>query len=207
MKLTGKNKDARIGIVGAGGAGYGIAKLLVADCFSNLVVFDSLGAIHEGREGLNEHKKHVAQITNKEGFSGSLSSFAGADIIISAATPAALPIETIEKMNKPNIVFALANPVSEISLEQAHELKIDVFGSGRSDYPNQINNSLCFPGFLRALLDLRVTKITDEMKIAAAKGIAASLDESGISKEKIVPDPFETSLVENIRKNVAKHII
>lgn len=204
MKVAGKEKDAKIAMVGAGGAGYGIAKLLKAAGFSDVTVFDSKGAIHMGREGMNEHKKHIAEITNTSGFTGSINEFANSDIIIAASQPGALPLETIQKMNKPNIVFALANPVSEISLEQARELKIDVFGTGRSDYPNQINNSLCFPGFLRALLDLRVTKITEEMKIAAAEGIAASLPESELSKEKIVPDPFNKEVVDNIRKAVER---
>jgi len=206
MKLIGKTKDAKIGIVGAGGAGYGIAKLLVADGFTNIVVFDSKGAIHGKRENLSYHKQHISKITNKDCYCGTLEEFHGADIIISAASPGALPVETIKGMNKPNIVFALSNPVSEISLEQARELKIDVFGTGRSDYPNQINNSLCFPGFLRALLDLRVRKITDEMKIAAARGIAESMPQEEISAEKIVPYAFEKSLVENIKRNVASII-
>jgi malate dehydrogenase (oxaloacetate-decarboxylating) len=206
MKLTGRSKDAKVGIVGAGAAGFGIAKLLVADEFSNIVVFDSSGAIYKEREGLNNEKREISLITNKEGFRGKLKKFEGAEIIIAATKPGALPIETIQKMKKPNIVFALSNPTSEISLDQAKELQIDVFGSGRSDYPNQINNSLCFPGFLRALLDLRITKITDEMKIAAARGIANCLDESELSKEKIVPDAFEQSLVKNIREEIEKAI-
>ena len=208
MKLTGKGKDALVGIVGAGGAGYGIAKLLHAYGFTNIVVFDSKGAIHNEREDVarSEHKKHIAGITNRQGYVGTLSGFRKADIIIAATKPGALPLETIQNMNKPNIVFALANPVSEISLEQARELQIDIFGSGRSDYPNQINNSLCFPGFLRALLGLRITRITDQMKIAAAFGIAESIPESEISKEKIVPDAFNEKIKENIMREVKKAV-
>ena len=226
MKLTKKTKSAKIGIVGAGGAGYWIAKLLHAYGFENIVVFDSKGAIYKGRSDIqvtgdpvttvlemefpvhqaSVHKTDIANITNTFGFDGHITEFEGADIIIAASKPGTLPLQTIKKMKKPNIVFALANPVSEISLEQAKELKIDVFGTGRSDYPNQINNSLCFPGFLRALLDLRVTKITNEMKIAAAEGIAASLSASELSRNKIVPSPFEKSLAGNIRKMVEETI-
>ena len=206
MKLTKKTKSARIGIVGAGGAGYGITKLLCAYGFGNIVVFDSKGAIRMGSGGMDSHKEHIAKITNPDGFSGSLKDFAGADIIIAASQPGALPVETIKKMKKPNIVFALANPVPEISLEQARELNIDVFGTGRSDYPNQINNSLCFPGFLRALLDLRVTRITDNMKIAAAQGIAEAVSEIELKSGKIVPDPFDKSVPLNIRERVGKAI-
>lgn len=202
MKLTKITKDAKVALVGAGAAGYGIAQLLHAYGMKNLTVFDSKGALHKQRENIPEYKRRMVEITNPENFTGTLSEFKGADIIVSAASPGSLPLETIKSMNKPNIVFALANPISEISLEQAKELNIDIFGTGRSDYPNQINNSLCFPGFLRALLDLKVTKITHKMKIAAAEGIAASLPESELSRERIVPDPFEKSLAENIKQKV-----
>ncbi|MBU0590782.1 NADP-dependent malic enzyme [Candidatus Micrarchaeota archaeon] len=205
MKLTKKTKieSVQVGIIGSGAAGYGIARLLHAYGFRNVVVFDSKGALHNGRTDLVDYKKDLVIFTNPSDFKGKISEFKDAEIIISAASPGALPIETIRAMKKPNIVFALANPVSEISLEQAKELGIDIFGTGRSDCPNQINNSLCFPGFLRALLDLRITKITDKMKIAAAKGIAASLPESQLSKDRIVPDPFEPSLAENIKKAIS----
>ena len=203
MKLTGKDKDSKVCIVGAGGAGYGITQILHAYGFRDVTVFDSKGAIHKQRE-LPAYKKRIAELSNPDGFTGNLSDFKGADIIISAAAPGALPLETVKAMAKPSIVFALANPISEISLEDSKRLGIDVFGTGRSDYPNQVNNSLCFPGFLRALLDLRVTRITNRMKIAAAEGIAASLPENELSKEKIVPDPFEPSLVENIKRHVEK---
>jgi malate dehydrogenase (oxaloacetate-decarboxylating) len=206
MKVTKKTKNAKIGIVGAGAAGYGILQLLYAYGFRDLTVFDSKGAIHKKRSDLSEYKKCMAELSNPNQFTGALAEFKNADILISASSPGALPLQTIKLMNKPNIVFTLANPVSEISLEQAKELNIDVFGTGRSDYPNQINNSLCFPGFLRTLLDLRVTKITNEMKIAAAEGIAACVPSSELSKNKIVPSPFEPSLAKNIRTRVEQAI-
>jgi malate dehydrogenase (oxaloacetate-decarboxylating) len=201
LKVAGKGTEIKIGIVGAGSAGYAIAKLLKAAGFNDLVVFDSRGAIHPTREGLNEQKKLLAGL-NSSGYNGTINDFKGADVIISAAKPGSLPTETIMNMNKPNIVFALSNPISEISLEQAKELEISVFGTGRSDYPNQINNSLCFPGFLRALLDLRVTKITDEMKIAAAKAIAETVKNP--ARDSIVPDTFNKEVSENIFKEVEK---
>jgi malate dehydrogenase (oxaloacetate-decarboxylating) len=201
LKVAGKDNSLKIGIVGAGSAGYAIAKLLKAAGFDNLVVFDSRGAIHSGRENLNGQKRLLSEF-NKTGFTGTISEFKGADVIISAARPGSLPHETIRNMAKPRIVFALSNPVSEISLEEAKELKIDIFGSGRSDYPNQVNNSLCFPGFLRALLDLRVKKITDRMKIAAAKAIAETVENP--TKDKIVPDTFDKKVAENIFKEVER---
>jgi len=206
MKITKKTKDAKIGIIGAGGAGYGMAKLLNAARLTNIVVFDSRGAIYKGRKDLNEHKQHIAEITNKGSFAGAIDDFSGADIIIAASAPGALPLETIKKMKKPNIVFALANPIPEISLEQSKSLGIDVFGTGRSDYPNQINNSLCFPGFLRALLDFRVRKITDKMKIAAAEGIAAAVAEAELRRGVIVPDAFDKRVVANIKKALENSI-
>ncbi|HID72488.1 TPA: NAD-dependent malic enzyme, partial [Candidatus Micrarchaeota archaeon] len=206
LKIAGKGTEARTLIVGAGSAGYGIAKLLHAAGFRNLIVFDSRGAIHKGREGLSGQKEELASFTNPEGYSGKLADFKGADVIISAASPGSLPLETVKAMSKPSIVFALANPISEISLEQAKELQIDVFGTGRSDYPNQINNSLCFPGFLRALLDFRVRRITDAMKIAAAKGIAETVTAQDLEEGRIVPDTFDRRVSDNIKKKVSDSI-
>ncbi|MFH0884675.1 MAG: NADP-dependent malic enzyme [Candidatus Micrarchaeota archaeon] len=202
LKVIGKTPaGVKVGVVGAGSAGYAISKLLYAAGFSDIMVFDSKGAISNSRSDIDEHKRVLAGF-NRSGFSGPLSGFKGADIIISASLPGALPHETIRAMNKPNIVFALSNPTPEISLDEAKSLNIDIFGTGRSDYPNQINNSLCFPGFLRALLDLRVRKITDAMKIAAAKGIAGTVKKP--TKDKIVPDVFDKKVVKSIREEVEK---
>ena len=208
LKVIGKNdtrslESLRIGIVGAGSAGCAIAKLLNAAGFKNLVVFDSQGAISQARSGMEDYKLELASF-NTSNFTGTIDKFFEADVIISAARPGAIPIGTIKAMKKPNIVFALANPIPEISLEEANALGIDIFGTGRSDYPNQINNSLCFPGFLRALLDLRVKKITVEMKIAAAKAIAESVKNP--TKDKIVPDVFDKKVVKNIGKRVKEAI-
>jgi malate dehydrogenase (oxaloacetate-decarboxylating) len=207
MRVLRKDNPAhiKIGIVGAGSAGYAIAKLLHAAGFSDLVVFDSKGAIcaKRGAEVMDGYKSELVKF-NSSGYCGSISSFSNADIIVSAASRGALPHETIKAMRKPNVVFALSNPIPEISPEEAKELGVDIFGSGRSDYPNQINNSICFPGFLRALLDLRVRKITNEMKIAAAHGIAETLEHP--TRTKIVPDAFDKNLVKNIRKKVEEAV-
>jgi malate dehydrogenase (oxaloacetate-decarboxylating) len=203
LKVTGKNQNIKIGIVGAGSAGYAIAKLLNAAGFKDLVVFDKEGAIYKGRPNLEEYKNVLAGF-NSSGFKGKLAEFRGADAIIAAASPGAVPLETIKAMKKPNIVFSMSNPVPEISYQQSKELGIDIFGTGRSDYPNQINNSVCFPGFLRALLDLRVKKITNEMKIAAAKGIAETVQNP--TREKIVPDVFDKSVVKNILRKVKEAV-
>ncbi len=204
MKALGKEdaSSMKIGIVGAGSAGYAIAKLLNAAGFTDLVVFDSKGAISKSRN-IEGYKAELAEF-NTSNYSGSILEFAGADAIISAASKGALPHETIKSMNKPNIVFSLCNPAPEISLEESKELGIDIFGSGRSDYPNQINNSICFPGFLRALLDLRVRKITQKMKIAAARGIADTLENP--THRRIVPDTFDRNVVQNIKKRVEEAV-
>ncbi|MBI5228153.1 NADP-dependent malic enzyme [Candidatus Micrarchaeota archaeon] len=207
LKVTGKGKNnfenVKIGIVGAGSAGFAIAKLLSAAGFSDLIVFDSKGAICLARANEfnepNEYKLVLAKL-NKSNFVGTIDQFVGADVIVAASKPGSVPDGTIRSMKKPNIVFALSNPISEISLEKAHALQIDLFGTGRSDYPNQINNSVCFPGFLRALLDLRVKKITIQMKLAAAKAIAESVKKP--SKDKIIPDAFDKKVVKNIFKRV-----
>jgi malate dehydrogenase (oxaloacetate-decarboxylating) len=152
---------------------------------------------------MEEYKKILASF-NSSGFSGTLAAFRDADVLISAASPGAIPRETIRAMRKSNIVFAMANPIPELSLGEARELGIDVFGTGRSDYPNQINNSVCFPGFLRALLDLRVKRITDRMKIAAAKGIAESLKNP--ARDRIVPDAFDKKVLRNIVRRVSEAV-
>ena len=200
LQVTGKRMDSvKVGVIGAGSAGNAIAKLLNAAGFKDMTVFDSKGAISLSRSDLDEHKQVLASF-NSSNYSGPIEDFSGADIIVSAARPGAIPHQTIRAMNKPNIVFALANPIPELSLEQAQELGIDIFGTGRSDYPNQVNNSLCFPGFLRALLDLRVKRITPAMKIAAAKGIARTLKKP--TKDRVVPDVFDKALIGNIMDSV-----
>lgn len=203
LKVLRKGMGVRIGVIGAGSAGYAIAKLLSAAGFSDLVVFDSKGAISLAREGLDDYKSQLASL-NQSNFRGLISEFKDADVIISAASPGSIPTPTIMNMRKPNIVFALANPIPEISIEQAASFGINIFGTGRSDYPNQINNSLCFPGFLRALLDLRVKKITDKMKISAAKGIAKAVSKPTPSR--IVPDAFDKRVVRNILAEVKRSL-
>ncbi len=204
LKLIGKNeKQVKVGVVGAGSAGFAIAKLLEGAGFSNIVVFDSKGAISNNRTEIEEYKKELAAL-NKSNFSGKISEFLGADIIVSASAPGSLPKETVRAMHKNNVVFALTNPKSEFTLEEAKELGIFIFGTGRSDYPNQVNNSLCFPGFLRALLELRVRKITQKMKIAAARAIADCVENP--TREKIVPEVFDKRIVGRIIEYVSKEV-
>jgi malate dehydrogenase (oxaloacetate-decarboxylating) len=199
-------KNAKIVVVGSGSAGYGITRLLCAAGAGDVICFDSAGAIGVHRSNLPKHKLELAESTNRMGYEGPLSLFKGADAIISAASPGALPHETVKNMAGPKIVFSLANPVPELSLKEAKALGVEIYGSGRSDCPNQINNSLCFPGFLRALLDLRVRRINDQMKIAAARAIADCVSENELAKGKIVPDIFDKRVVPRLKEYIKKSL-
>lgn len=206
LKITKKKKsEVRVVVNGVGSAGYAITKLLLAYGITNIVVFDREGALSRSRT-LEIHKQEIAILTNPEKYVGQLKDFKGADVVISAAAPGSLPHETIRAMREPKIVFALANPVSEITREEAKELNVAVFGTGRSDYPNQLNNSVCFPGFLRALLDLRIRKITDAMKIAASEAIASVVTPAELKKGKIIPETFNKNVVPAIKRYIVELI-
>ena len=155
--------------------------------YENLVVFDREGAIEKSRPNLEPYKIKLAELTNKEGYKGKLEDYKGADVMICASSPKSVPHITINNMRGPKILFSLANPVPEISLDEAKILSVEIYGSGRADVPNQINNSVCFPGFLRALLDFRIKKIAPEMKIAAAQAIADVVSEEELKTGKNNP--------------------
>ncbi len=204
MKITGRNDKAAVKIVvnGAGAAGVAIAKLLSAYGFSNLNVCDSKGALCDDREDLEEYKKNV--LANIPGavcgpMRGVLN---GADVFIGASMPNILKSEDVKTMAPKSIVFALCNPVPEISEEEAKKGGALVYGSGRSDSSNQINNVLGFPGIFRGLLDCRARKMTYGMKIAAAEAIAKVAEGNGLSADKIVPDPFDSALRDAVAKAV-----
>ena len=152
---------------------------------------------------MEEYKQEIANLTNPS-FKGKLEDFSGASILIAASSPNSVPEKTVRGMKKPSVLFSLSNPVPEISFEKAKALRVEIYGSGRSDVQNQINNSLCFPGFLRALLEFNVRKITPQMHIAAAEGIAKTVNNP--TREKIVPEVFDKSLVPNILKEMERVI-
>jgi len=206
MKILGiKKETAKVGIVGCGSAGYGVAQILDVYGFKNVICFDSKGAIYKGRNDLIYHKKKIAELINQEQFKGKIDEFKNADILIAASRPESVPLDVIKNMNKPNIVFSLANPLSEISPEDASELGVDIFGTGRSDLPNQVNNAVVFPGFLRALLDYRIKKISLKMYVAAAEGVANTVKNP--TKDYIIPSAFDKNLVGNIKEEVKKVVI
>ncbi len=205
LKFTGKKLDEiRVVTSGAGAAGIAIIKLLIAMGLNDVILCDRKGAIYEGRDGLNQEKIEMAKITNKQMRKGSLEEvIKGADVFIGVSAPGCVTPEMVKSMAKDPIIFAMANPTPEIMPELAREAGAAVVGTGRSDFPNQINNVLVFPGIFRGALDCRAKDINDEMKIAAAKAIADYIPESELTAENIIP----SALDKNVSKAVAKAVI
>lgn len=192
-----KLEDLRVVIVGAGAAGHGTALLLHKAGIADIVVTDSNGIIYEGRSGLPPHKKELAKISNPRHLKGDLlAATTGADVLIGVSGPGVISKHHVEVMAKDSIVFAMANPVPEIKPEDARQAGAKVVATGRSDYPNQINNSLVFPGFFRGALDRGVKQITDEMKLSAAKKIANLVKKP--TPEKVIPSVMEPGLVKAV---------
>ncbi len=202
LKLRGLKKErARVVVNGAGAAGNAIAQLLLKFGFKNITMVDSRGAIYEGRKNLDEHKKKLAKRTNREKRRGDLGEcLAGADVFIGVSKAGLLKPGMVKKMNPKPIIFAMANPVPEIMPNEAKKADAFIIATGRSDFPNQINNVLAFPGIFRGALDHGVRKITDEMFIKAAKNLAAAT--KPLSVAKIVPNPFD----KRVAKAVARAI-
>ncbi len=199
-KIVGKDiKAMKIAIVGAGAAGVAIAKLLNKYASPNLMMVDSKGIISRDRVDLNDSKKALLEFTNPNNTSGSLAdAVRDADVFVGVSQPDLLTPEMVAAMADQPIVFALANPDPEIKPDIAHEAGVAILATGRSDYPNQVNNAVAFPGIFRGALDNGVTKITDEHKIAAAEAIANLVDEP--SAENIIPNVFDDRLVPAIAK-------
>lgn len=197
-KVVKKRMDQmKVVVVGAGAAGRAIALLLVQAGVGNVIVTDSQGAIAHGRSGLAAYKMELAKITNKERVTGDLMQvIEGADVVVGVSGPGTIASAHIEKMNDNAIVFALANPIPEIMPEDAKRAGALICATGRSDFPNQINNSLAFPGIFRGALDKGVKNITDEMKLAAAKKIAGLVKKP--TADKIVPTNNEPGLVKAV---------
>lgn len=197
-------EDLHIVIAGAGAAGTAIAELLVHYGVADVVVLDSIGAIYKGRDGLYKHKEELAQITNKEGKKGSLGDvIVGADVVIGVAGLGSKFTKTnIKKMANDPIVFALANPQPEINPADAHKAGAAVVATGRSDFPNQVNNALVFPGVFRGALDGGITDITQDIKLNAANALAALIKSP--KKDKILPDLLDKRVVKAVAKAVQK---
>jgi len=191
----------RVVISGAGAAGTAIAKLLLLAGISDIILLDSKGTITHGRHGLSGHKLELSEATNPRTVAGGLDeALEGADVFIGVSGPALMNRLQVGLMAEKPIVFAMANPVPEIMPEEAKKGGAYVIATGRSDYPNQINNSLVFPGVFRGALKNRVSKITDDMKLRAAKNLAALVGKP--SAEKIIPDPFDKRVVPAVAKAI-----
>ena len=206
LKFTGRKiEDIKVVMSGAGAAGSAIIKLLIELGLKNVIMCDRKGAIYEGREGLNEEKAKMAAITNREKQAGSLSDvLKGADVFIGVSAPGTVTEEMVKTMAKDPILFPMANPVPEIMPDLAMKAGAAVVGTGRSDFPNQINNVLAFPGIFRGALDVRAKDINDPMNAAAAHAIANLIDESELRADYIIPDPFDPRVKEAVSAAVAK---
>lgn len=209
VKLSGK-KMGKLDMVinGAGSAGIAIAKLLMSMGFGNVILCDSRGIIYKGREGLNEDKKAMAEITNLGGKKGSLAdAMKGADVFIGVSAPGIVSEEMVASMNEKAIVLPMANPVPEIMPDLAKKGGAYIVGTGRSDFPNQINNVLAFPGIFRGALDVRASDINEEMKIASAHAIASLVSDEELNPEYIIPSALNKEVAKVVAQAVAKAAI
>ncbi len=206
LKVVGKKiEDVKIVTSGAGAAGIAIIKLLMAMGLKNVIMTDRKGAIYEGREGLNPVKEEMAAITNFNHESGTLADvIKGADVFIGVSAPGTLTQDMVRTMAKDPIIFACANPTPEIFPDEAKAAGAAVVSTGRSDFPNQINNVLCFPGIFRGALDVRACDINDAMKIAAAKALAGLVSDEELCAEYILPKAFDPRVKDAVAKAAAQ---
>ena len=206
LKVVGKKKeDVKIVTSGAGAAAIAIVKLLLSAGYKNVTMCDRKGAIYEGREGLNWIKEEMAKKTNLEKKAGSLADvLVGADVFIGVSAPGTVTTEMVKTMNKDAIIFACANPTPEIFPEDAKAGGAAVIATGRSDFPNQINNVLVFPGVFRGTFDVRASEINEEMKVAAAEAIASMISDEELSPEYIIPKAFDKRVGSAVAKAVAE---
>ena len=206
LKIVGKKKeDVKIVTSGAGAAAIAIVKLLLRYGFQNIIMCDRKGAIFEGRDNLNPIKEEMAKVTNLEKKGGDLAEvIKGADIFIGVSAPGTVSTEMVKSMNQDAIIFACANPTPEIFPEEAKAGGARIVATGRSDYPNQINNVLAFPGIFRGAFDVRAKDINEEMKLAAANALASIISEDELCEENIIPAAFDERVGPSVAKAVAE---
>ena len=206
LRITGKKKEeCRIVINGSGAAGIAITKLLLRYGFRHLMLCDSQGIVSSKSPRLNDIKKEMLKITNLEDKTGTLAdALVSADIFIGVSAPDVVSEAMVASMNEKSIVLPMANPVPEIMPDLAKKAGAAVVGTGRSDFPNQINNVLAFPGIFRGALDVRAKDINDEMKVAAAYAIAGLVDEKDLAEDYIIPNPFDKRVAKVVSEAVAK---
>jgi malate dehydrogenase (oxaloacetate-decarboxylating) len=206
LKIVNKKMgNIRVVVTGVGAAGVACSKILLNAGVTNIIGFDRQGAIYKGRaENMNYMKDWFAENTNPENFKGDVaSSLAGTDVFLGLSGPGTIKADALKKMNRDAIVFAMANPTPEIMPEEASPY-VRIMATGRSDYPNQINNVLCFPGIFRGALDVHATDINEEMKLAAAEAIANVVSENELNEDYIIPGVFNPRVVETVAPAVAR---
>lgn len=206
LKIVGKKKeDIRIVTSGAGAAAVSIVKLLLSSGFKHITMCDRNGAIYKGRDNLNWIKEEMAEVTNLEKKSGKLADMlVGADVFIGVSAPGMVTTEMVKTMNKDAIIFACANPTPEIFPDDAKAGGARIIATGRSDYPNQINNVLAFPGIFRGTFDAAASDINEEMKIAAAKALAGLISDDELSEDYIIPNAYDPRVAPAVAKAVAE---
>lgn len=205
LRLTGKQKETcRVVVNGAGSAGIAIAKLLLNYGFRNLILCDKCGIINSRSEGINEAQRAMLATTNLNDEEGALAdAMRGADIFVGVSAPGIVSADMVKSMNSDAILFAMANPTPEIFPDVARAAGARVVGTGRSDFPNQINNVVAFPGIFKGALESRATRITEQMKLAAAEALAALVSDDELSEDFIMPEPFDPRAVEAVAAAVA----
>lgn len=206
MKVTGKKKEeVTVVINGAGAAAISVTKLLYSAGYTDIILCDRTGAIYEGREGMNESKAEIAKITNRSLKKGTLADvIVGADIFNGFSSPGALTAEMIKTMAPDPIIFACANPTPEVFPEEAKSAGAAVIATGRSDFPNQVNNVLAFPGIFRGVFDVNASDINEEMKIAAAEAIAGLISDDDLNADYIIPSAFDPRVGKKVAEAVAE---
>lgn len=209
LKVVGKKKeDCRVVINGAGSAGVAITKLLLTYGFPNIIMCDKVGIVSRETEGLNWMQKKMTEVTNLKNETGSLAdALKGADIFVGVSAPGIVSAQMVASMNPDAILFAMANPVPEIMPDAAKAAGARVVGTGRSDFPNQVNNVIAFPGIFKGALEGRATQITEEMKLAAALAIASLVPEEELNEDNIIPEAFHPQVAEVVAQAVKNHIV
>lgn len=208
LKITGKKKEeCRIVINGCGSAGIAIAKLLLSYGFQHMILCDKEGIVSREYPNLNWMQQEMLQVTNLDNRTGSLAdAMKGADIFVGVSAPNIVTEEMVASMNQDSILFAMANPVPEIMPDAAKRAGARIVGTGRSDFPNQVNNVVAFPGIFKGALEGRATQITEEMKLAAATAIAGLVSDEELNEDNIMPQPFDPRVAETVSNAVREHI-
>ncbi len=208
LKVVGKKKEAcKVVVNGAGSAGVAITRLLLTYGFTNVILCDKVGIVGKDTEGLNWMQQKMAEVTNPNGERGTLAdALKGADIFVGVSAPNIVTPDMVSSMNRDSILFAMANPVPEIMPDAARAAGARVVGTGRSDFPNQVNNVVAFPGIFKGALEGRARQITEEMKLAAALAIAGLVPEEQLNEDNIMPEAFDPRVAEVVAEAVKSHI-